>query len=116
MPLYKDKDGVLSQFRGLNVGRELEEPKSASGFVDKIFLDCKIGKVSPLREVMDNWNSIIEPQFHSLCEPCDIGATVLYVRTYNSTAKQELMFLEKKILKKVNTLGGCSKIRKIKFL
>lgn len=114
--LYEDKYGLLSQFRGLKSERELSKPKNPSSFIDKIFLDCNVGGLNPLREVMDNWQNIVEPQFLGICEPADIGATTLYVRTYNATAKQELIFKEKKILRKINELGGCSKIRKIKFL
>ena len=116
MPLYRDSDGILSQFRGLESERELSEPKTPANFIDKIMLDCKVGQVSPLQAAIENWKDVVEPKFCGLCEPCDAGATVLYVRTFNAAAKQELMFKEKKILAKIRALGACSKIRKIKFL
>lgn len=116
MPLYRDSDGLLSEFRGLPAERELGDLKTPAQFIDKIFLDFKIGQTSPLQVVIEGWPDIIGPDFLELCEPCDLGATVLYVRTFNATAKQELMFNERKILAKIKKLNGCSKIRKIKFL
>lgn len=116
MPLYRDSDGILSQFRGLAHEREFGEAKTPANFVDKILSDCKIGQISPIQAAIENWSEIVGAKFGGLCEPCDAGATVLYVRTFNAAAKQELMFEERKILAKIRAIGACSKIRKIKFL
>ena len=117
MPLSKDTDGILGEFRGIFVEEENRDaPKTPSSFVDKIFLDCNIGKTSPLKALLDEWKNIVPQPFANLCEPVDIGKTEIYVRVLSSSAKQELFFQEKKILKKVQALGGLSNIKKIKFL
>lgn len=117
MPLAKDTDGTLSAFRGLKKGADISEPaKSMASIVDGIFLDFRIGHISPLKIIHEAWNDIVPKRFVGMSEPSDMGATVLYVRTANSAIKQELMFEERKILTKLTKLAGCSKLRKIKFL
>lgn len=118
MPLFEeDSDGILSAFRGLESGRNLgKAPQSAQIAIDKILLDLKLSSSSPIKSVIENWKNIVSPRFLGLCEPSDLGANILYVRTFNSTAKQELMFQERLLLKKIRELGGCANIKKIKFL
>lgn len=118
MPLFnEDSDGILSAFRGLESGRNLgKAPQSAKDMMDKILLDLNLSSTSPLKSVIEAWASIIPSRFLGMCEPSDLGANTLYVKTFNSTAKQELIFQERAILKKIKALGGCSNIKKIKFL
>jgi Protein of unknown function (DUF721). len=117
MPLAEDSDGMLSAFRGIKGARSLGTPPVAAAAVtNSVLSDLNLGQINPLEIIHENWNAIIPPRFIGLCEPSDISATVLYVRTHNAAAKQELMFEERKIRAKISLLDGCSKIRKIKFL
>ena len=118
MPLFEeDSDGILSAFRGLASGRNLgTAPQSPRESIDKILLDLKLSSSSPIKSVIENWANIVPQRFLGMSEPSDLGANILYVRTFNSTAKQELMFQERIILKKIRELGGCANIKKIKFL
>ncbi|MBR4597720.1 MAG: DUF721 domain-containing protein [Opitutales bacterium] len=118
MPLLNnDSDGILSSFRCLPNGRNQSlPPQPAQVGIDKIFASLDLGGQSPLQTIIAAWADAVPPRFKELCEPADIGANTLYVRTFNSAAKQELMFEERKILKKISALEGCSKIKKIKFL
>lgn len=117
MPLSQDPDGIVSQFRGLPAGRTPgKSPVRPSDIIEKIFLDNKVGKTSPLKVIHENWDEFVPARLSGMSEPSDMGRTVLYVRTFSAAAKQELVFEEKKILAKINALGGCSGIRKIKFL
>lgn len=117
MPLLKDSDGILNEFKGVFVEEIRQDGvKNVSSLMDKIMLDCNLGKTSPLKALVDSWQDIIPKQFVHLCEPTDLGKTELYVRVLNSAAKQELIFQERKILKKIQALGGLSQIKKIRFL
>ncbi|MBO7521221.1 MAG: DUF721 domain-containing protein [Opitutales bacterium] len=118
MPLLNnDSDGVLSSFRCLPNGRNQSmPPQPPQAGIDKILASLDLGGQSPIQAVLAAWNDIVPPRFKELCEPSDIGLNALYVRVFNSAAKQELMFAEREILRKVKSLDGCSKIKKIKFL
>ena len=118
MPLLEtDSEGILSSFRclpnGRNLGRPAQTPKEA---IDRIFASLDIDSPSPLKTILSSWADIVPPRFRELSEPADIGANTLYVRAFNSAARQELMFEERKILPKLQKLSGCAKIKKIKFL
>ncbi len=116
MAFSKDTQKLISQFRGLKTGIDERAPVASSKeLVDQIFLELKIGEVSPLKAIHDSWNNLIPKKFAGLCEPSEMSATVLYVRTNSSVIKQELSFEEKRILAKVKRLAGCSALRKIKF-
>ncbi|MBO6103000.1 MAG: DUF721 domain-containing protein [Opitutales bacterium] len=117
MPLAKDNDPVLNEFRGIFAPAENREPPKRPGeFIDKIFLDCHVGKVSPLKALLDDWHNIAPKEFAHLCEPVDVGKNEIYVRAANSAARQELMFCERQMLKKVRLLGGLGNIKKIRFV
>ncbi len=117
MPLSEDRDGTLSAFRGLEFTRPSgSDPKLPAAFVDKIFQDCRVGSASPLKAAIEAWAGIVGPKYAPLSEPADMGKTVLYVRVFNSAARQELAFMERPILKKIAALGGCAAIRKVKFI
>ncbi|MBR6389483.1 MAG: DUF721 domain-containing protein [Opitutales bacterium] len=118
MPLLEtDSEGILSSFRGLpngrNLGKPAQTPKEA---IDRIFASLELDSQSPLKTILASWQDIVPPRFAGLSEPSDIGANTLYVRTFSSAAKQELMFEERKILASLQKLSGCAKIKKIKFL
>ena len=41
---------------------------------------------------------------------------VLYVEVCNAAARQELAFMERKILQQLKKIEGCSDVKKIRFL
>ncbi len=118
MPLFEeDSSGILSAFRGLESGRNLgKAPQISQGAIDKILLDLNLSSTSPIKSIIDAWATIVPAKFSAMSEPSDLGANILYVKTFNSTTKQELMFQERVILKKIKVLAGCANIKKIKFL
>lgn len=117
MPLAEDRDGMLSAFRGIRGAKAPGRPAAPMGpIAGSILADLDIGQTSPLETLCEAWASLVPQKFAGISEPSDMGATVLYVRTHNSAAKQELIFEERKILAKISKLPGCSKIRKIRFL
>ena len=117
MPLAGDSDGMISAFRGIPGGGGRQKPPAFAGAIaDEILSDLNLGETSPLETIHENWESCVPPRLAGLGEPSDMGGTVLYVRTANSAAKQELAFEERRILAKLVKLAGCSRLRKIRFL
>jgi len=124
MPLSEDND-TLSAFRGMGYVPTLSRKRNTRGsFMSASELSYRFtaklskgkGEADIRHVISENWNGCVDKKFASKCAPQNVRLNILYVSACNSAVKQELIFLEKSILKNVRSLEGCSKIRKIKIL
>ncbi len=122
MPLHED-NSVLSAFRQLIFSPKTSQdrgtkgqPESAQSLTEK-FLSKLSKKTDNIGKIVsENWESVIPQKFLGKASPQNVRMNVLYVVTENPSVKQELMFSERDILKKIKAVQGCEKIRKIRFI
>ncbi len=124
MPLHED-NSTLSSFRELKFfpativkrstsGRPASSEELTNSFLKKFDFAKAI---TDLRDILsENWGMCVGANIADKCRPQNVRLNVLYVYAANSTVKQELIFEEKAILKKVRTLSGCAKIRRIRVI
>jgi len=124
MPLSEDSE-ILSSFRGLEYSPVFSRKRGSGGvpisaeqltrkFLQKI--SCA-GEAADLNsKIAEKWEGCVGKKFVSKCAPINVRLNVLYVSACNSAVRQELIFLEKSILKNLHSIEGCSKIKKIKVL
>ena len=62
------------------------------------------------------WASCVPKPFSDKCSPRNVRDGVLYVEVCNAAARQELAFMERKILQQLKKIEGCSDVKKIRFL
>lgn len=122
MPLHED-NSTLSAFRGIGYSPSLSKKRGTGGMpmqmggIGEKFL-AKLGAKNDdsKQTVFDSWNDCIPAKFAGKCFPQNLRLGVLYVSAANPAIKQELLFAERAILKKIQALKGCQKIKKIRFL
>ena len=122
MPL-SEENSVLSAFRGLpythktSIDRSTKgKPESSASLVDKFLLKLKIKEENPVKIISASWNDCLPKRFAGRSSPLNVRMNILYVEAENPSVKQEMMFSEREILKKVKLLKGCANIKKIRFL
>lgn len=82
----------------------------AKAFFKKFESAKKAGTV--LDAVAENWDACAGI-LAGKCRPVGISAGTLYVDTDNSAIRQELIFAEKMVLRKIAKIDGCPKIKRI---
>ncbi len=122
MPLLED-NSILSAFRQLiytpktskNRGTK-GKPESSESLAEKFLSKLKTKSDNLGKIVAENWDYCVQQRFRGKSSPQNVRMNVLYVAVENPSVKQEMMFSEREILKKVQALNGCKKIKKIRFL
>lgn len=122
MPL-SEENNVLSAFRGLPYSPKISidrstkgKPESSASLVEKFLLKLKIKTENPVKIISASWNDCLPKRFIGRAFPRNVRMNILYVEAENPAVKQEILFSEREILKKIKLLKGCSNIKKIRFL
>ncbi len=122
MPLHED-NSTLNAFRGIDYKPSLSRkrgtggaPMHMGGIGEKFLAKLGAKNDDSKQVVFDSWDNCIPSKFTGKCFPQNLRLGVLYVSAANPAIKQELLFAERAILKKVQALKGCQKIKKIRFL
>ncbi len=122
MPLLED-NSILSAFRQLTFSPKISKnrgtkgvPESSQSLAEKFLSKLKSKSDNLGKIVSENWDSCVPQKFKGRASPQNVRMNVLYVAVENPSVKQEMMFSEREILQKIQTLEGCSKIKKIRFL
>ena len=122
MPLHEESS-ILSAFRNLffspksSVDRGTKGvPESSQSFADKFLSKLKIKSENPAKIVSKHWNNCMPARFVGRASPLYVRTNILYVEVENASVRQEMMFSEREILKKVQKIEGCSTIKKIRFV
>ena len=124
MPLHRE-NGVLNAFRNLLFSPKTSKDRDTRGdpelsrtlaerFLAK--LEAAARASDPAKIAAKNWGECAPTALAEQSSPKNSRLGVLYVETENPSVKQELMFSERAILAKLRKIGGCEKIKKIRFL
>lgn len=115
----KENQNLVADFLGLPIQEKtlfLPEPDSISKVIDKIWEEWSMdNNDSPQEIISQNWQRILGPKLCNRCAPEKLDRKgILYLRAANGPIKQEISFLKKQILQRVNKLKGCNFIKEIK--
>ncbi len=123
MSLREDADGLISQFRGIAFAKSRSrkrdtkgEPVRAGVIGVKAFERLNIAPESPREVLNQNWDRIVEQKYAAKCAPTTIRMGTLTIKAESSALKQQLLFEQKGILKRVQNYPGCEKILKLKII
>lgn len=85
--------------------------------IEKILVSHGIFSGSAQSVIRENWETIAPAALVHRCEPAELrdGLTTLVIVCENATVRQELEFSKRAMLKKIRTLHGCARIKKISF-
>ncbi len=122
MPLHEDSR-TLSEFRNIPFAESFSikrttagVPEASQSLAKKFLARFKIRIENEGATVAKNWDKCVPPRFLGKSSPENVRAGVLYVSVENAAVRQEMTFEERAILAKVKRLGGCAKIKKIRFV
>lgn len=114
---WSENSPLLSQFRGLEFFKNFDKnPIATSSLVVDLFKELNINGESVSKTIHENWKNILPEKFLGKVDVYDVGTTVLYLRAESPLVSQEFLFGQKSFLTKIQSLSGCSKIRKIRFV
>lgn len=66
-------------------------------------------------DVISQWASIVGEKIASISECGRIDNGVLYVKVYSASWRNEIVYLKKEIIEKIELLTGCTIIKEIIF-
>ena len=94
------------------------EPNSISQVIEKIWNDWSIGSThSPEQVISREWSKIVGTKLSSKCAPEKLAPKgILYLKAANAPIKQELSFIKKKIMSRINRLSCGVVIKEVKIL
>jgi len=123
MPLSEDENNLLSLFRGINTAPSKLKKRFTKGIAesfdsicDRVLKKYKTKENDPESEIRQSWNFVMQSEFSKLTNPAYIKNNILFVNCENPSVRQHLLFEKREILKNINCLAHCSKIKDIKFL
>lgn len=87
--------------------------KSLGSLLETCIERYHIGKQTPQERILENWERIVGPSFANRCQPERIDGNTLIVQAGNSVVRQELKFMEHRILTALGSLEGCQHIHRV---
>ena len=117
MKFPKNIEDVIADFRGLPrtvSTSSRREPALLDSILVVLQEQYKLEKPSPERSLVENWEKIFGSRLCERCHPVRIkDEHTLIVSVTNQTLRSELQFMKRSVLKKVQSLEHCSKIREL---
>ena len=117
MKFSKSIEDVIADFRGLPhtvSTSSRREPALLDNLLVVLQEQYKLEKPSPERSLVKNWEKIFGPSLCERCHPVRIkGENTLIVSVTNQTLRSELQFMKRSVLKKVQSLEHCNKIKEL---
>ena len=112
----KEAESLISSFRGYpqKPSRAWDAgTKPFGSLLEACIQKYHIGKSTPEELILENWVRIVGPTFSKRCRPERIDSGTLVVQAANSVVRQELQFMESRILTALGSLKGCQHIHRI---
>ena len=117
MKFPKNIEDVIADFRGLPrtvSTSSRREPALLDSILVVLQEQYKLEKPSPERSLVENWEKIFGARLCERCHPVRIkDEHTLIVSVTNQTLRSELQFIKRSVLKKVQSLEHCSKIKEL---
>ena len=111
---------LIASFRGLpsGLGRPSNSRKAfpINDILDSVSKKYNIGKHTAQDIIMSNWQHIIGPVNAQRACPSNIDRNILIIKVSNPILRNELQFQSKHILKRLQGLPQCGKIKRINLV
>ena len=120
MKFSRDVQNLIANLRGLPEDRGRSRTRAATdldSLVEVIFERHQIGQDNLESVIMANWKQIVGERTAHRCRPQRIvNNRKLVILAGNPVIRQELQFMQNKILRHLHTLPGCQCVREIVVL
>lgn len=112
----KEAESLITSMRSLpeqSSNAKNKGTKSLGSLLEACIERYHIGKQTPEERILENWVRIVGPNFANRCRPERIDGHTLIVQAGNSVVRQELKFMEHRILTALGSLEGCQHIHRV---
>ena len=112
----KEAESLITSLRRLPDQKSKSRNKGTKSFgslLEACIERYHIGKQTPEERILENWVRIVGPSFANRCRPERIDGTTLIVQAPNSVVRQELKFMENRIITALGSLKGCQHIHRV---
>lgn len=117
MKFNKQTEDIIADFRGLPrtvTKSSRQDPAPLENLLVVLQEQYKLEQPSPERTLVENWEGVFGPKLAGRCNPVRIkDEHILIVSVINQTLRSELQFQKKAVLKRIQALENCDKIRDI---
>lgn len=117
MHFSREVNNLIANLRGLPEDESRSRPrdvKPIDSVVEVILERYKIGKPTAEEIIVKNWKEIVGEETAHRCRPMKlVNGKQLVILASNSVIKQELLFSERQILKRIRALPECGAIRDV---
>jgi len=117
MHFSREVNNLIANLRGLpeDHGRSRSRDiKNVDSVVEVILERYKIGQPTPEEIIVKHWKEIVGEETAHRCRPMKlVNGKQLIIYASNSVIKQELLFAERQILKRIRALPECGAIRDV---
>ena len=96
-------------------GRKSKAPEPVNAVLERVLGSLNLGLKVKQYRIWDVWNSVVGEAIASQAQPQQIRAMVLWVTVSNSTWMQQLEFMKRQIVERINERIGETVIRDIRF-
>jgi len=117
MQFSREVNNLIANLRGVPEDRgrsRLRDAKPVDSVIEVILERYKIGQPTPEEIIVKHWKDIVGEETAHRARPMKIvNGKQLVILAANSVIKQELLFAERQILKRVRALPECAGIRDV---
>jgi predicted nucleic acid-binding Zn ribbon protein len=96
-------------------GRKSKAPEPLNAVLERVLGSLNLGLKVKQYRIWDVWNSVVGEAIARQAQPQQIRAMVLWVTVSNSTWMQQLEFMKRQIIERINERIGETVIRDIRF-
>lgn len=96
-------------------GRKSKAPEPVNAVLERVLGSLNLGLKVKQYRIWDVWNSVVGEAIARQAQPQQIRAMVLWVTVSNSTWMQQLEFMKRQIVERINERIGETVIRDIRF-
>lgn len=118
--LHRERE-LIANFLQLPVSEDPSRtalPQNISDIVEKTWECWGFGTEITLEQrISENWQKIVGRKLSGKCAPEKLSESysILIILSSSGPVKQELTFMKKQILQKIQKLEGCSEIKQIRI-
>jgi len=117
MHFSREVNNLIANLRGVPEDRSRSRPRGAKpidSVVEVILERYKIGQPTAEEVIVKHWKAIVGEETAHRARPMKlVNGKQLIILAANSVIKQELLFAERQILKRIRALPECSAIRDV---
>jgi predicted nucleic acid-binding Zn ribbon protein len=95
--------------------RKSKAPEPVNAVLERVLGSLNLGLKVKQYRIWDVWNSVVGEAIARQAQPQQIRAMVLWVTVSNSTWMQQLEFMKRQIVERINERIGETVIRDIRF-